>query len=161
MSRRLKKAGLAGRIVTLKLKTADFRIRTRSRQLGDPTRLADRIFSTGADLLARETDGTTFRLLGIGVSDFADPRLADPADLVDRGAAKRAAAEAAIDRIRGKFGNRRGRAGAGLRRDGRRPEELIVAVWREAIWAGFRRIALATTASRPLFLGCPRRHRII
>ena len=105
VSRRLKKTDLAGRIVTLKLKTADFRIRTRSRQLGDPTRLADRIFSTAAELLARETDGTAFRLLGVGISDFADPRLADPADLVDSGAAKRAAAEAAIDRIRGKFGN--------------------------------------------------------
>jgi DNA polymerase-4 len=106
VSRRLKKAGLAGMTVTLKLKTADFRIRTRSRRLADPTRLADRIFRVGADLLARETDGTSFRLLGIGVSDFADPRLADPDDLVDANAGKRAAAEAAIDTIRGKYGNR-------------------------------------------------------
>ena len=52
VSRRLKKAGLAGRVVTLKLKTADFRLRTRSRQLADPTQLADRIFSAGAELLA-------------------------------------------------------------------------------------------------------------
>ena len=104
VSRRLKKAGLAGRIVTLKLKTADFRIRTRSRQLADPTQLADRIFREGADLLAREIDGTRFRLLGIGISDFADPRLADPLDLVDTDAAKRAAAEAAIDAIRGRYG---------------------------------------------------------
>jgi DNA polymerase-4 len=105
VSRRLKAAGLAGRTVTLKLKTAAFRLRTRSRQLPDPTRLADRIFGAGAELLAPEADGTRYRLIGIGVSDFADPRLADPADLVDRDAAKRAAAEAAIDRIRGKFGN--------------------------------------------------------
>src|SRR6185436_6611664 len=60
VSRRLKTAGLAGRLVTLKLKTADFQIRTRNRQLSDPTRLADRIFREGADLLARETDGTRF-----------------------------------------------------------------------------------------------------
>ena len=106
VSRRLKKAGLAGRTVTLKLKTADFRLRTRSRQLADPTRLADRIFTAGSELLAREVDGTKYRLLGIGISEFADPRLADPADLVDRDAAKRAAAEAAIDTIRGKYGNR-------------------------------------------------------
>jgi len=105
VSRRLKKSGLAGRTVTLKLKTTDFRIRTRSRQLVDPTRLADRIFMAGAELLFREIDGTKYRLLGIGMSEFADPRLADPTDLVDRGAAKRAAAEAAIDRIRGKYGN--------------------------------------------------------
>ncbi len=105
VSRRLKKSGLAGRTLTLKLKTADFRIRTRSRQLADPTQLADRIFTAGADLLARETDGTRFRLLGIGIADFFDPQLADPADLVDPGAGRRAKAEAAIDRIREKFGN--------------------------------------------------------
>ena len=37
----------------LKLKTQDFKIRTRNRQLADPTRLADRIFQTGLHLLAR------------------------------------------------------------------------------------------------------------
>jgi DNA polymerase-4 len=106
VSRRLKKTELAGRTVTLKLKTADFRLRTRSRQLPDPTLLADRIYTAAADLLAREADGTRYRLIGVGVSDFSEPRLADPRDLVDPGAQKRAAAEAAIDRIRGKFGNR-------------------------------------------------------
>jgi DNA polymerase-4 len=106
VSRRLKKTEIAGRVVTLKLKTADFRIRTRSRQLADPTQLADRVFATAEELLAREADGTEFRLLGVGISDFADPRLADPHDLVDPAAGRRAAAEAAIDRIRGKYGNR-------------------------------------------------------
>jgi DNA polymerase IV len=106
VSRRLKQQDIAGRTITLKLKTADFKLRTRSRQLPDPTRLADRIFREGSALLARETDGTRFRLIGIGVSDLADPALADPGDLVDRDAAKRAAAEAAIDTIRGKYGNR-------------------------------------------------------
>jgi DNA polymerase-4 len=106
VSRRLKRANIAGVTITLKLKTADFKIRTRSRQLADPTQLADRIFATVADLLAPEADGTMFRLLGVGISEFADPRLADPDDLVDTGARKRAAAEAAVDRIRDKFGNR-------------------------------------------------------
>ena len=106
VARRLKRAGLAAITVTLKLKTGDFRLRTRSRQVADPTQLADRIFAAGADLLAAEADGTMFRLISIGVSDFADPRLADPDDLVDEGARKRAAAEAAVDRIRDKFGNR-------------------------------------------------------
>ena len=52
VSRRLKGPASPASTVTLKLKTADFRIRTRSRQLADPTQLADRIFATGADLLA-------------------------------------------------------------------------------------------------------------
>ena len=57
VSRRLKKAELAGVVVTLKLKTTDFRLRTRSRHLSDPTQLADRIFQAGSELLAREADG--------------------------------------------------------------------------------------------------------
>ncbi|MBO6902547.1 MAG: DNA polymerase IV [Rhizobiaceae bacterium] len=105
VSERLKKAGLAGRTVTLKLKSSDFKVRTRNRQLTDPTRLADRIFQTGLELLRRETDGTTYRLIGIGVSDFMDIDRADPPDLVDVGARKRALAEGAIDSLRGKFGN--------------------------------------------------------
>lgn len=105
VSRRLKSKDLAGHTVTLKLKTADFRIRTRSRRLSDPTRLADRIYAAGADLLIREVGSVKYRLLGIGISEFADPRLADPGDLADPNAGKRAAAEAAVDTIRGKFGN--------------------------------------------------------
>lgn len=104
VSARLKKAGIAGRTVVLKLKTQDFRIRTRNRQLGDPTRLADRIFQTGLQLLQKETDGTKYRLLGIGVSDLTDADRADPPDLVDVRARKRALAEGAIDQLREKFG---------------------------------------------------------
>jgi DNA polymerase-4 len=106
VSSRLKKAGLAGRTVVLKLKTQDFKLRTRNRQLGDPTRLADRIFQTGLHLLERETDGTKYRLLGIGVSDLTDDGKADPPDLVDDQARKRALAEGAMDRLRDKFGTK-------------------------------------------------------
>lgn len=106
VSARLKKAGIAGRTIVLKLKSHDFKIRTRNRQLGDPTRLADRIFSTGLDLLRRETDGTRYRLLGIGVSDLSDDEKADPPDLVDVQSRKRALAENAIDALRDKFGRK-------------------------------------------------------
>ncbi len=106
VSARLKKAGLAGRTVVLKLKTQDFKLRTRNRQLGDPTRLADRIFQTGLHLLERETDGTKYRLLGIGVSDLTDADRADPPDLVDETSRKRAAAEGAMDKLRDRFGKK-------------------------------------------------------
>ena len=104
VSSRLKKSGIAGRTVVLKLKTKDFRIRTRNRQLADPTRLADRIFQTGLELLRKETDGTQYRLLGIGVSDLSDDGKADPPDLVDERATKRAMAETAMDSVREKYG---------------------------------------------------------
>jgi DNA polymerase-4 len=105
VSRRLKRSGIAGQTVVLKLKTADFKSRTRNRRLEDPTQLADRIFRTGLKLLENETDGTKFRLLGIGVTDLGDPTRADPPDLVDEHAGRRAAAEAAMDKLREKFGN--------------------------------------------------------
>jgi DNA polymerase-4 len=105
VSRRLKANGIAGSTVTLKLKTADFRIRTRARSLGEPTQLAARIFEAGRDLLARETDGTQFRLLGIGASNLADAADADGADLVDRRGERAAKAEHAVDKVREKYGN--------------------------------------------------------
>lgn len=106
VSHRLKAGDIAGRTVVLKLKTGDFKLRTRNRQLADPTQLADRIFRTGLQLLEKELDGTRFRLLGIGVSELSAPDRADPPDLVDEQATKRAIAESAVDRLRGKFGLR-------------------------------------------------------
>ena len=58
VSSRLKFNALAGSTVTLKLKTADFRIRTRAHSLGHPPSSPRGIFAAGRDLLARETDGT-------------------------------------------------------------------------------------------------------
>ena len=102
VSARLKKKELAGATVTLKLKTADFKIRTRARALKSPTQLANRIFEAAKGLLERETDGTKFRLLGVGVSALDDAAAADPADLVDGRAAK---AEHAVDHVRARFGD--------------------------------------------------------
>ncbi|TNM65186.1 DNA polymerase IV [Aliirhizobium smilacinae] len=104
VSARLKKHEIAGHTVVLKMKTADFKSRTRNKRLEDPTQLTDRIFRTGLSLMEKETDGTKFRLLGIGVTDLSDPTLADPPDLVDHQAGRRAAAEAAMDKLRDKFG---------------------------------------------------------
>ena len=104
VSARLKKAELSGRTVTLKLKTSDFKSRSRALSLPDPTQLADRIFRAGLLLLDREIDGTSFRLLGIGLSDIEDEGRADPVDLVDESAAKRQKAELAVDKLRQKFG---------------------------------------------------------
>lgn len=106
VSRRLKKAAIAGQTVVLKLKTQDFKTCTRNRKLEAHTQLADRIFREGQSLLERELDGTKYRLLGIGVCDLADSATADPPDLIDRDAGRRAKAEAAMDTLRDKFGNK-------------------------------------------------------
>ena len=51
----MKSYGVAGKTVALKLKTSDFKTRTRNKTLADPTQLADRIFRTGLAMLERET----------------------------------------------------------------------------------------------------------
>jgi DNA polymerase IV len=101
VSARLKEKALAGATVTLKLKTANFKIRTRAHSFAAPTQLAGKIFAAARSLLERETDGTKFRLLGVGVSALATADHADPADFVDGRAAE---AEHAVDRVRARFG---------------------------------------------------------
>lgn len=102
VSARLKASALAGTTVTLKLKSADFKTRTRARSLGAPTQLAARIFAAGRDLLSHEIGQTRFRLIGIGVSNLAEAAGDDFADLIDR---RTADAEHAVDRLRSKFGS--------------------------------------------------------
>jgi DNA polymerase-4 len=102
VSARLKHNELAGATITLKLKTADFKIRTRARSLETATQLAGRIFGAARMLLERETDGTHFRLLGVGASALVSADEADPADLVD---GRAALAEHAVDDLRARFGD--------------------------------------------------------
>jgi len=101
VSGRLKKQALAGSTVTLKLKSADFKLRTRARALSGPTQLAASIFAAGRDLLKNEVGSTRFRLIGIGVSHLEEVSGEELADLLNR---REAQAEHAIDRLREKFG---------------------------------------------------------
>ena len=112
---RLKRHGLAGGGVTLKLKTADFRLRTRSRMLGQPSQLADAIFRAARPLLQAEADGGAFRLIGVGVSHIATTDRPDAPDLADPEALRRAAAERAMDAIRARHGVGAIGKGRGLR----------------------------------------------
>jgi DNA polymerase IV len=102
VSARLKEKALSGATVTLKLKTADFKIRTRAHSFDAPTQLAGKIFAAARPLLQREADGTKYRLLGVGVSALEPAERADPADFIDGRAAE---AEHAVDRVRARFGD--------------------------------------------------------
>ena len=91
-------------MVTLKLKTDDFKTLTRRRSLAAPTQLADVLFHVSETLLRVELDGRSFRLIGVGSSGLEDATHADPPDLADPGGGKRKRVEHAIDIIRARHG---------------------------------------------------------
>ena len=116
VSARAKARDLAGRVVTLKLKRADFTTVTRRHALSDATQMADRIYREGRALLDGVDRAGKARLIGVGISDLVPAAQADRGgDLLDPGAAKRAEAERATDAIRARFGEAAIRKGRALR----------------------------------------------
>ena len=105
VTRRLREKDLAAGGVVLKLKTARFSLRTRAARLPYPTALPDAVFEAACTLLAREADGTWFRLIGVGVHPLMPGALADRGDLADPSAPRRAAAQRAVDGLRARFGD--------------------------------------------------------
>jgi DNA polymerase-4 len=103
VAHRAKKEGCAGRSITLKLKTSDFKLRTRATSLEDPTQMAHRIFAAARPLLLREATGARFRLIGVGLSHLTEPPGNEELTLDAREAAQ-SKAERAVDSLRRKFG---------------------------------------------------------
>lgn len=101
---RLREKELAAGGVVLKLKTARFVSRTRAQRLPHPTALPDTLFRAGQALLAREADGTAFRLIGLGANPLLPGAAADVGDLSDPDLQRRAAAQRAVDALRSRFG---------------------------------------------------------
>ncbi len=119
LARRLRTANLAASGVTLKLKNADFALRTRTLRLTAPTTLPDTLFDHAITLLGPELDGTAFRLIGLAAAPLLPADQADKGDLLDTETPRRASRQAAIDRLAERFGPnavRRGR-GLGIRRE--------------------------------------------
>jgi DNA polymerase-4 len=78
---RLSRARLAAGGLTLKLRRADRRIITRACKLYQPTARADLIWRAASPILAAETDGTPYRLVGVTATRLVSETLADPPDL--------------------------------------------------------------------------------
>jgi DNA polymerase-4 len=103
VARQARAAGVCGRVVTLKLKTADFRIVTRRRALAQPTQTARTLFAVGRELLAPEVGSRRWRLIGIGIAELLDAGAVEH-DLF-AGAERRAlAGERSVDALRARFG---------------------------------------------------------
>jgi DNA polymerase-4 len=114
LGRRLRDAELAAAGIVLKLKTEKFVSRTRNQRLANPTQLPETLFEAAREMLRREADGTLFRLIGIGAAPLAPAAQADRGDLADTSAMRRQARQAAIDRLRARFGAGAVQRGRGL-----------------------------------------------
>ncbi|WP_420391727.1 DNA polymerase IV [Acuticoccus sp.] len=121
VSTRLKAGGLAGRTVTLKLKTPDFRSATRATSLDAPTAMAHRLFAAGKSLLLDEPDGQRYRLIGIGASGLVPLADGDGEELFDPVRARLGRAERAMDEVRSRYGEDALVVGLALSHPKRRP----------------------------------------
>jgi DNA polymerase-4 len=102
----LRKRGLAGRTITLKIKYADFTQHTRSRTLRTPTNSTRVIYENALALLDQKKLERPLRLIGVGVSQFGERErqlslLPDPGDSARE---REASLDKALDKLRHKFG---------------------------------------------------------
>lgn len=104
VARRLREGNVSGRTVTLKLKTADFRLLTRNCRLKEPTQSAGEMFQAAAPLLGKEADGRMFRLIGIGAGELAEASPAVQGDLFDNADSVDRKIDKALDAVRAKLG---------------------------------------------------------
>jgi DNA polymerase-4 len=103
VARHARTDGLAGRVVTLKLRTTDFKIHTRRRTIPVPTQTAKTLFAVGRELLAPEVTGRPYRLIGVGLAELVEAGAVE--DDFFAGDERRAlAGEKTLDAIRARFG---------------------------------------------------------
>ena len=134
VGRRLRRKGLAGHTVTVKLNYAYGKGRSAQRRLPHPTDNENIFVGVACELLDKIwSPGMPVRLLGIGVSGFAEQGSVQTdlfCDLDERGAvaSDRRDLSVAVDRVRERFGStsvgfgRAARFGDDLVREGKLPE---------------------------------------
>ncbi|MBD3380395.1 MAG: DNA polymerase IV [Candidatus Omnitrophica bacterium] len=109
VSRRLRKKGLSGRTVTLKIRTPDFRTCTRAETLDFPTNFTEDIYSAAsAKIVEFNPSGrNSIRLIGVKVSNFSEsPWQSDLFDMTVEKKVKKENLYRAIDRIKDRFGEK-------------------------------------------------------
>jgi len=103
----LRRHGLAGRTITLKVKYADFTQHTRSRTLKDPTNATRVIFSVASELLEELNPQKKLRLIGCGLSNFGESgrQLTLLPQKDEEESRREHALDTTLDRLRSKFGS--------------------------------------------------------
>ena len=121
LAARLRRHGLRGRTIDLKLRSSDFRTRTRALSLADATDVTATIWQAASTLLERSLTPEVLpvRLLGVGASKLTQSA-ARQLDLFDGERTQRQSKlDRAVDAIRGQFGSTSIRRGSLFHR----PEE--------------------------------------
>jgi DNA polymerase-4 len=121
VARHARADGHAGRVVTLKLRTTDFRIVTRRRTIAVPTQTAKTLFAVGRELLAKEATGRPYRLIGIGIADLVEAGAMED-DFFGGDERRALAGEKTLDAIRARFGAGAVTSGRIFRAKGAKPD---------------------------------------
>ncbi len=114
----VRKAGLAGRTIAIKLRWTDFTTLTRQTTLDHTTDQDDEIYTAALDLFAANwSPGRAVRLIGVGISGFETPHrqlgLWDDPDAI----AEQRRLQDTLDDLRERFGDDAITRGSGLKRD--------------------------------------------
>ena len=105
VGRRLRRSGVAGNTVKIKLRWPDFSSLTRQVHLESPTDSDDEIARAALALLAKaRAPGKAVRLIGVGVSSLGEPFRQLP--LWDTGSEKARKLEATLDALQERFGDK-------------------------------------------------------
>lgn len=123
VSARMKASAFEGRIITLKLKSRDFKTITRRVTLEAPTNFARIAFASARKMLHQAAPGGSWRLIGIGFSGLISEGSEPSSDLFGEESARIAKQEHAIDSIREKFGDDAIGAGRKLRGKQSKPRQ--------------------------------------
>jgi len=124
VARELRRQGLVGRTVHLKVRTGDFTTWTRAQTLAAPTDLAEEIVRAARRLFAERIPLGTHgaRLLGVGVSGLGSPAAGQGSLFPDDAAEKARRLARAADAVRERFGEQAVQRARLLRRQGERDE---------------------------------------
>ena len=107
VARRLRRDGVSGRIVAIKLRYGDFVTTTRRRKMPRPSCLAEVIFGQAKALFECAWSGRPVRLIGVGVSEI-HPLISDPTLFgEEEGEVRLMRLAQTVDRIQDRFGTKK------------------------------------------------------
>jgi DNA polymerase-4 len=113
VARRLRRHGLKGRTVEIKVRFADFQTITRSTTLTEPSSITAELIQAGAELIEKKLPPRHLpvRLLGFGVKGFDDSGRSQRQLFDERDRQRQRRVDQVADEIAGKFGQRAIRRG--------------------------------------------------